>query len=481
MMHSLLLTGTESVYLLRMYCSYERKFKMNVGVKLQYKLLLTLLFSGLAVQVFSQEETDDYPGRQYTDSTYSMYMPVLSIGYGALNFIGDVRSSSILPVVGNPAYRLNVSTFIDQQHYFAANFYFLSGSLRGEQQSVTDLSQNLNFTSNIYSIGITMRYDFGHLFNRDMKLRPYAAAGVGHLLFNSKGDLYDAQNRFYFYWPDGTIRSIPSTETGPALPLQRDYLYETDLRSFESESYGLGDYNQRSFSIPFEIGFSLQLSDRVAASLGTEYHYTFTDFIDNVAAEGTNMQGNKGNDGFFFTHFTMHFDLFSNTGDQVDGLDYLDPEMEAVFFGDEDGDLIPDVEDHCPGTPAGVLVDTLGCPIDRDNDGVPDYLDEEPDSEYGAWVNEQGISIGEEEFLAQLHRDTALNREDLERYMQIIRDRFVERSVVDIPEKFVELDTDEDGYISFEELLKVIDEYFDFEVDLSLEELRQVNEFFFSQ
>ncbi len=444
-------------------------------------MVLMLLSSGLAIQSFSQEHLDDYPRRQYADTTHSMYMPRLSIGYGALNFIGDVRSSSRLPVVGNPAYRLNISTFIDQQHYFAANFYFLSGTLRGEQHSVTDLSQNLNFTSSIYSIGVTTRYDFGHLINRNMKLRPYAALGIEHLLYNSKGDLYDAQNRFYYYWPDGTIRNIPATENGPALPLHRDYLYDTDLRTFESESYGLGDYNQRSFSIPFEIGFSLELSERVAASLGTEYHYTFTDFIDNVAAEGTHIQGNKGNDGFFFTHFTMHFDLFSTPGDQADGLDDTDPEVEAFFFDDEDGDLIADVADHCPGTPPGVLVDTLGCPIDRDNDGVPDYLDEEPDSEFGAWVNEQGITIGEEEFLAQLHRDTALNREDLDRYMQLIRDRFVERSVVDIPEKFVALDTDEDGYISFEELLKAIDEYFDFEVDLSLEELRQVNEFFFSQ
>jgi Ca2+-binding EF-hand superfamily protein len=112
---------------------------------------------------------------------------------------------------------------------------------------------------------------------------------------------------------------------------------------------------------------------------------------------------------------------------------------------------------------------------------VPDYLDDEPDSEMGAWVDDNGVTLNEEQFLAQLQRDRALKREDLEAYMMLVRDRFVERSVTDIPEKFVQLDTDEDGYISFEELLKAIDEYFDFEVDLSIEELRQVNEYFFSQ
>jgi hypothetical protein len=186
-----------------------------------------------------------------------------------------------------------------------------------------------------------------------MKLRPDVAAGFELLNFNSKGDLYDAQHRLYHYWPDGTIRSIPVNETGAALPLYRDYVFETDLRSFESESYGLGDYNQRSFGVPLEIGFTLHLSERIAMSLGTEYHYTFTDFIDNVAAEGTHIAGNKGNDGFLFTHATLHFDMFSapdtRTGDPLDA----GPEANPVFYGDEDGDFVPDVSDHCPETPDG--------------------------------------------------------------------------------------------------------------------------------
>jgi len=35
--------------------------------------------------------------------------------------------------------------------------------------------------------------------------------------------------------------------------------------------------------------------------------------------------------------------------------------------------------DKCPDTPAGVKVDTAGCPIDSDRDGIPDYLDNCPD------------------------------------------------------------------------------------------------------
>ncbi len=49
---------------------------------------------------------------------------------------------------------------------------------------------------------------------------------------------------------------------------------------------------------------------------------------------------------------------------------------------DEDHDGVPDYLDHCLGTPAEAIgyVDSLGCPKDSDGDGVPDYLDKCPDT-----------------------------------------------------------------------------------------------------
>jgi hypothetical protein len=59
---------------------------------------------------------------------------------------------------------------------------------------------------------------------------------------------------------------------------------------------------------------------------------------------------------------------------------------------DADGDGVPDGlgMDKCPGTPPGVIVDVHGCPLDSDGDGVYDGLDSCPDTPRGAEVDDAG-------------------------------------------------------------------------------------------
>ena len=112
---------------------------------------------------------------------------------------------------------------------------------------------------------------------------------------------------------------------------------------------------------------------------------------------------------------------------------------------------------------------------------VPDYQDKEPESDAGVWVDDEGVTIEEDDFLLSLHREDALLREDLAAYMALFEETFKEMQLIEIPEKFAVLDTDEDGYISFDELLHVVDDFFDFKINLNIEEIREVNEYFFSQ
>lgn len=66
------------------------------------------------------------------------------------------------------------------------------------------------------------------------------------------------------------------------------------------------------------------------------------------------------------------------------------PVVVAAAPVDSDGDGVIDENDKCPGTPAGVAVDSMGCPLDSDGDGVTDNLDECPNTEAGAVVDEKG-------------------------------------------------------------------------------------------
>ena len=65
-------------------------------------------------------------------------------------------------------------------------------------------------------------------------------------------------------------------------------------------------------------------------------------------------------------------------------------ELWTAIAVDSDGDTVFDHRDRCPGTPAGIAVDNLGCPGDEDRDKVPDYLDECPRTPAGAPVDKRG-------------------------------------------------------------------------------------------
>ena len=74
------------------------------------------------------------------------------------------------------------------------------------------------------------------------------------------------------------------------------------------------------------------------------------------------------------------------------------PEADERPFGwqpDNDGDGVADVNDACPGTPAGADADGRGCAVedDADGDGVADARDICPDTPAGAAVDKHGCML----------------------------------------------------------------------------------------
>ncbi len=66
---------------------------------------------------------------------------------------------------------------------------------------------------------------------------------------------------------------------------------------------------------------------------------------------------------------------------------------DVLLYPDSDADGVADHLDKCPGTPKGVKVDAVGCPLDSDGDGVADYLDKCPGTPKGTKVDANGCAL----------------------------------------------------------------------------------------
>ena len=449
------------------------------------KFLLTILtLLGLStLWIMAQEEEVEQLLREEIVNISPLYKPVIGFGSGVFNFYGDVRNNYINPTLGDFGYKFNVSSYLDQNQFYTLNLFFIYGKISGNERSLTDPGRNLNFKTDLVNFGANLEYNFDHLMKKNKYIRPFISAGFENIQFTPKGDLIDGSGNQYNYWTDGTIRDVPQplNDLVPSNVLLRDFKYETDLRKKE-ENLGLGTYGQNTLAFPVEAGLNFKISDRINLKVASSLHFTLTDFLDNVSYEGTSVKGKKGNDLISYNYFSIHFDLFSEPKTLIVEKMFAEYEFDEVMLDDEDGDFVLDAADECPGTPYGVAVDTLGCPLDEDNDGVPDYLDKEKFSAPGAWVNEEGITLSEEEFLARLSlQSEAMKREDVLAYFNTIQEGFIAPRTEEIPAKFKEIDKDQDGYISFEELLEAIDQYFDRQLRLTVQDIYELNNYFFRQ
>ena len=449
---------------------------------------LILAFAGIAMGFLSaysqtEKEIEDLLTR-YVEVENPVYMPVIGVGTGYFNFYGNVNDAFRSYTLGKPAIRVNAAAFLGKNNrYFRGNLVFMMGELSGTQRSVADTSwyKNMNFKSNIISFGVNLHYSFKPWIKGKF-FEPFISVGVETLQFDTKSDFLDAQgSRKYHFWPDGTIRDADGNI------INRDYAYGTNLRSLNRN--GLGKYSQFTIAIPVDIGIDFNVSSRITLRAATSLHYTFTDLIDDMSSKSNNpdfpyYKGKSSINMFTFSYLSLHLDLFSppkvkKVEDLIANVEGLDLEL---MYSDQDNDGVFDWWDECPDTPEGVEVDEKGCPFDTDGDGVPDYLDREPNSRPGAIVDEFGVEINEN-MVVEILNLGALHRSDVETYLLARRaqDRARRGETPPMPDKFKKVDTNGDGYISFDELLSAINDYFDGSSGYSPGDIKELNEFFFEQ
>jgi len=464
----------------------KRLFNISV---LLFALLFLILFSN-----YSQERDWEKYLIEDVENINPVYKPVVGIAMGYLNFYGNVKNNISNPLNGSMALKINMHAFVDQAKHYKFNVYVMTTyitqtPLTVNQRSFTIPSKNFNFQTDFLIFGANIHYDFDHFIKKNSFVRPFISIGVEDVSFNSKANLFGKyfdgaawhDNVRYYYWTDGTVRNRPQSDERQSYFMGRDNSYETDMRS-DTSLNNLGSYSQNTFAIPVEVGLDFNITNRTSIRLGYAYNFTFSKYIDY----NKNITLNPGFDKFGYTYVSLHFDLFSDP--KMLRLNRLLAMVEDndidVMFGDDDNDGVPDAIDKCPNTPKGVLVDSVGCPFDKDGDGVPDYLDKDNNSAPGAIVDQDGVEIPDANVWEVLSQE-ALPRPQVEMYLSLMNNlasgsgrKF---GKAEIPPKFKALDLDGDGYISFDEVIKAIDAFFDFDSDLSTDDIYELNDFFFSQ
>jgi len=407
-----------------------------------------------------------------------VYMPVLGLGTGFMNYYGEMKNDTKNMLQGRSPFRLNLYQPIGKNHNWRVNLNVLIfGKMAGYETAYPDTSLNLNFLSEVTaSIGANFEYNFGHLFKGDRKIRPFLSVGAEYFNYSTSTDLRNEDGN-YTYFPDGTIR------VGGEI-VHRDYNYEENIQTIDR--FDRGKYTPSNYAVVGDVGLDFKITNRVFLRLATSLHYTFTDDLDGISYENESGRiGDSKNDMFSLTYVNLNIDLFSDPKTRMMESLFMDisGDFDYTIIADSDHDGVLDLQDDCYNTPEGIEVDSVGCPFDDDKDGVPNYIDTDLSSIKGAIVDESGIELTPEQILATLLQDIqAVERTDV--YMIPIGlgwSKYSQMSNVEIPQKFKKLDINNDEYISFDELLKAISNFFDSDEEFKPEDIYELNNFFFAQ
>lgn len=369
-------------------------------MSLRVKILTTLfLFS---VSSFAQTETSAVDSsatnltvKETSSTTPSAFVfkPTIGLGVGMFSFYGDVYDKHFqAPMVSRIAYELNVSQYFTD--YLQFNFYALFGKLGANERNTVN-ARNLNFESQIRVGGVNLLYNFDNFLPQSRTISPFVSLGIESFEFLSKTDLYDKHGYRYYYWSDGTIRNMDQNDPAAfsAIELQRDYTYESDIRTLNLD--GFGKYAERSWAVPVGAGAMVKVNDYWTFKIGATMHFTFTDYIDGVSEKSvSNRVGNKKNDNFMMTSFSLNYNLgMKKKEKEFEDGNFDDVDFFALDLYDMDKDGVPDSKDSCQGTPPGIPVDAKGCPLDDDSDGVPNFKDDELNTPMGVFVDERGVQL----------------------------------------------------------------------------------------
>ena len=125
------------------------------------RFLIIILLNVFTLNVFSINKDSLSKKKNEPTPLEFLFKPQLSVGVGMMTFYGDIGSnhSGYHPTVSRLGYDLRLINPLTD--YLDVSFYVMFGQVSSNERTV---NRNLNFNSNITTGGITLNYNFRHLF-----------------------------------------------------------------------------------------------------------------------------------------------------------------------------------------------------------------------------------------------------------------------------------------------------------------------------
>jgi len=239
--------------------------------------------------------------------------------------------------------------------------------------------RNYRTTMNEVSLQLVGSINNINFHKAKIKMNLYGFLGGGINFYKVDVNRYNGSALYDFT----TIAGYPGTTwkdrktTNDAIKNRLDDSYETNIR------------DRSDFVLTPGVGVQFRLSSLLTLQIEDKVSVPFADYMDGQQLDNTgDLTPDK--DIWNYASIGLNFNI-GNKRKNVAPLWWVNPldhayselsdprhmRLPEPIIPDSDGDGIADQFDKCPGTPAGVAVDSHGCPMDTDGDGVPDYKDKQ--------------------------------------------------------------------------------------------------------
>ena len=319
----------------------------------------------------------------------------VGVNLGLLNVIGDVTSNTPftakkpLDAVG---FGLTVRKALG--YVFSLRFQYMHGRATGQDYRSSNpnngpwrayapdqVYHNYRTSMDEFSLQLVASTNNINFHKARTSFNFYGLLGLG---INNYDVFIDRENGAGNRYDYTTVPGYGTSVAWEDRSTSRDFVQNMQDGDFEFRARDRFD-----FILTTGAGVQFKLSDRVVLSIEDRVGLPFVDYMDGV--EIANDGGiSAEHDIYNYLSLGLNFNLGNKRTNVlplwwVNPLDHAYSELSDPrhmrlpdpILSDSDGDGVADQFDKCPGTPAGVAVDTKGCPLDTDGDGVPDYRDKQ--------------------------------------------------------------------------------------------------------